>query len=118
VLAAVLVTGCNSDSKPAPAKPSHEGLERHDRDASAARDDATNPDAVAGDVAKAMAALSAEDRALAEKQKVCPVSGESLGSMGPPYKVHVKDRDVFLCCPGCEEALRKDPDTYLAKIKP
>jgi len=39
-------------------------------------------------------------------------------SMGPPYKVHVKDRDVFLCCPGCEEALRKDPDTYLAKIKP
>jgi len=117
VLAAALAIGCNKGSEPAPAKPSHEGHEHHDHDAFAAPANETNSDAVAGDIAKAMAALSAEDRAAAEKQKVCPVSGEPLGSMGLPYKVHMKGRDVFLCCPGCEEALRKDPDTYLAKIK-
>jgi hypothetical protein len=63
------------------------------------------------------AALSAEDRALIEKQKVCPVSGGALGSMGDPVKVVVKGQTVFLCCAGCEEAIKKDPDKYLAKLK-
>jgi len=50
-----------------------------------------------------LAKLSPEDRALAEKQKTCPVSGEPLGSMGVPYKLTVQGRDVLLCCPGCED---------------
>lgn len=73
------------------------------------------------DVEKALAELSAEDRALAEKQKLCPVSDEPLGSMGVPPKVVVKDKagvshTVFLCCAGCESDLLNDPDTYLKKI--
>jgi len=63
-----------------------------------------------------LAELSAEDRALAEKQRTCPVSGELLGSMGKPYKVTVKGRTVFLCCEGCEAKIKKDPDKYLEKI--
>ena len=35
------------------------------------------------------AGLSAEDRALAEKQGTCPVTGQPLGSMGKPVKVGV-----------------------------
>ena len=61
--------------------------------------------------------LSAEDRAAAEKQRVCPVSGELLGSMGKPYKITVEGRTVFLCCSGCEEEFRKDPEKYFAKMK-
>ena len=61
--------------------------------------------------------LSVEDRALAEKQKVCPVSGERLGAMGKPVKITVKGQTVFLCCAGCENAIKKDPDKYLAKLK-
>jgi YHS domain-containing protein len=57
------------------------------------------------------------DRASAEKQKTCPVTGALLGSMGVPYKVTVKGQTVFLCCAGCEEKLNKDPDQYLAKLK-
>ncbi|NUQ62164.1 MAG: hypothetical protein HUU20_06735 [Pirellulales bacterium] len=68
------------------------------------------------EVRQALAKLSAEDRAIAEKQKVCPVSGEPLGSMGTPYKVTVKGRDVFLCCDGCEEEIKAHPDKYLAKL--
>jgi len=63
------------------------------------------------------AALTAEDRVLIAKQKVCPVTGEELGSMGDPVKVVVKGQTVFLCCSGCEDAIKKDPDKYLAKLK-
>jgi hypothetical protein len=63
-----------------------------------------------------LASLTAADRALAEKQRICPVSGELLGSMDPPKKIHVAGHNVFICCPGCEEDLTKDPAKYLAKI--
>ena len=68
-------------------------------------------------ISKAMAELPAEDRAAAEKQKVCPVSGEPLGAMGKPYKTTVKGQTVFLCCDGCEDELKKNPEKYLAKLK-
>jgi YHS domain-containing protein len=63
-----------------------------------------------------LAKLSSEDRALAENQEVCPVSGQPLGSMGTPYKVTVQGREVLLCCPGCETKIKGDPEKYLAKL--
>ena len=68
-------------------------------------------------IAIALSKLSPADRAAAEKQKICPVTGQLLGSMGRPLKVTVKGRDVFLCCQGCVATIRKDPDKYLAKLK-
>ncbi len=56
------------------------------------------------------------DRELAMKQKVCPISGERLGSMGTPHKVILGNRVVFLCCGGCEDAARQDPDGVLRKL--
>ena len=61
--------------------------------------------------------LDEADRKAAEKQKVCPVSGEKLGSMGKPYKVTVKGRTFFLCCDGCLSELNAHPDKYLKKLK-
>jgi len=69
------------------------------------------------DVAAALAQLTAEDRAAAELQRVCPVTDEPLGSMGRPVKVTLTRRDVFLCCEGCRETIASDPETYLAKLK-
>lgn len=34
-------------------------------------------------------------------QEICPMTGEKLGSMGPPIKVQVGQETVFLCCQGC-----------------
>jgi hypothetical protein len=68
------------------------------------------------DIQAALAQLSDEDRALAVKQRICPVSGNPLGSMGKPVEVNVKGQRVFLCCEGCREEIEKDPDKYLAKI--
>lgn len=61
-------------------------------------------------------ALSAEDQALADKQKVCVVGDGPLGSMGHPVKVMIGDRAVFLCCEHCRGPLEKDPAKYLAKL--
>ncbi len=55
-------------------------------------------------------------RALAERQRTCPVTGQPLGSMGPPKRITVLGRIVFLCCEGCESRLRREPAKYLAKL--
>jgi hypothetical protein len=89
-------------------------------------DPAPSADAPAGGAASgksdpkieaALAELSPSDRALAEKQKICPVTDELLGSMGPPKKVTIEGRDILICCDGCEDAVREDPETYFAKIE-
>lgn len=58
------------------------------------------------------------DRQAAREQAICPVSGEPLGSMGKPIRLTVEGQEVFICCSGCEDALREDPQTYLSKINP
>jgi hypothetical protein len=62
-----------------------------------------------------LGSLSAADRILAAQQKVCPVTGEPLDSMGGPVRVDVVGRTVFVCCKGCEAPVRKNPQNYLAK---
>ncbi len=79
----------------------------------------TSKDSTAKDAGKAaddlpgLKELNAADRKLAEQQKVCPKTGELLGSMGKPDRIEIKGRVVFLCCPGCEDDVKKDPDKYL-----
>ncbi len=68
------------------------------------------------EVRTALAGLSPSDRESAQRQRICPVSGELLGSMGEPIKLEVEGREVWICCPGCENALRKDPQRHLAKL--
>lgn len=68
------------------------------------------------EVRAALAELSPEDRQSAQRQRICPVSGELLGSMGEPVKLDVEGREVWICCAGCEGALRKDPERYLTKL--
>jgi hypothetical protein len=81
-----------------------------------------SPEPADAKIQAALAELPAADRAAAEKQGTCPVSGERLGSMGKPVKIAIKDsqgeeHEVFLCCSGCEGTIKDDPDTYLAKLK-
>jgi YHS domain-containing protein len=105
------VGGCGSQPAKEPAKvPAHSApapvVENREEAATAEQT-----------VADGLKDLSAEDRAIAKKQRVCPVSGELLGAMGKPYKITVKGRTVFLCCSGCEAEFRKHPDKYFAKMK-
>jgi hypothetical protein len=62
-------------------------------------------------------ARSAPTKAEAPGSKVetCPVTGKALGSMGAPVRVEVEGKTVWICCAGCEAALRRDPGKYLSR---
>lgn len=68
-------------------------------------------------IAENLSKLSADDRKLAEAQKVCPMTGDPLGVLGVPEKITLKGQPVLLCCKDCIEKAKADPDKTLAKIK-
>jgi hypothetical protein len=41
------------------------------------------------------------EQLLAAAQKICPVTGKDLKSMGGPVKATVAEQSLFLCCKGC-----------------
>jgi len=47
-------------------------------------------------------------------QKVCPVSGQSLESMGGAIPVTVGGKTVYVCCAGCIDAVKDNPSKYFA----
>lgn len=51
-----------------------------------------------------------------EEQKTCPVTNQPLGEMGPPVPMVVDGRKVWICCDGCDLAIKKEPKKYLARL--
>ena len=97
----VILTGCGQkDAAPSPATKS-----------------STPPTgASTAKIEAAMAKLTDADRETAMAQRVCPVTGEALGSMGKPIKVTQGDRQLFVCCTGCEEEAKNKFDEFYAQI--
>jgi len=62
-----------------------------------------------------LAKLPETERAVVAAQKVCPVTEELLGSMGPPLKVSVDGKDLYICCEGCREKAEAEFDSYFAE---
>ena len=46
--------------------------------------------------------LTESDQLQIAVQKICPVNGEALGSVGEPVKVKVGQQVAYLCCQGCQ----------------
>lgn len=70
----------------------------------------------------APAMAQAEDTATAAQpveagNRICPVSGEEVGSMGDGYKVEYNGVVYNLCCPGCEAEFLKDPEKYIQIVE-
>jgi len=132
---AVVIAGCNSSqtdsSAPESAETDHDdGEHAHDEngdhdhsDHEHGEHDHSHHDHGGGDdndgltdmekMTKTLASFSAEDRESAMKQHFCPISKEMLGVSGVPFKVAVKDQEVWVCCDDCEEKLLADPDKYV-----
>jgi hypothetical protein len=65
-----------------------------------------------------LAKLPESDRKAAEAQKYCAVeTDDRLGAMGVPVKIVIRNQPVFLCCKGCVDQAKKDPDKMLATVK-
>ena len=114
---AINIVGCSRQTakEQNPSTPVVSPVNEQSTDTSAPKQASANQ--ASPDVSSGLAELSVEDRELAKKQRVCPVSGELLGAMGKPFKTTVKGKTVFLCCQGCEHDLKENPDKYLAKLK-
>lgn len=109
------LNGCNTSvSDKAATPPAEQAADgNHDHDGTGHEHSAADMEKAKAELAK----LPPADRASAEKQHVCPVTGEMLGTMGPPKKVDVNGQHVWICCDGCREELLANPDKYLAKLK-
>jgi YHS domain-containing protein len=60
--------------------------------------------------------LAEKDRKLALAQRLCPITGEKLGSMGKPYKMSIRGRTLYLCCEGCQEEVKRHTEVAFEKI--
>src|SRR5438067_943499 len=106
IIPLALLAGCNGGSDKAPpakGKPL----------ATAAKAESSED----ADIKAERAKLSPEDRELVEAQEWCPETDDRLGSMGPPIKLMIKDKPVFICCGGCKKKAEADPDKTLAKVE-
>lgn len=65
-----------------------------------------------------IALLPELEQAAALRQRTCPVTKQPLGSMGKPLRVNVAGRSVFVCCEGCVNALKNNPQKYLSAYRP
>ena len=65
---------------------------------------------------RGIALLPEADRQLAVRQRTCPVTGDLLGSDGRPLKVLIGSRTVFVCCQGCVNDLKANPERYLSRF--
>ena len=113
---AVFTVGCGKSNTAGTTQSAKQSETAQNGTTGKASDSAAEQGSEDTEITKAMAELPVEDRTLAVKQKLCPVSGEALGKMGAPLKMEVKGQTVFLCCAGCKDKLLANPDEYLAKI--
>ncbi|MDP8212733.1 MAG: cupredoxin domain-containing protein [Candidatus Zapsychrus exili] len=49
--------------------------------------------------------------------KICPISGETVGAMGPAVKYEYKGKIYNLCCAGCLSTFKDDPEKYVKIIE-
>ncbi len=115
----LVLTGCGSTEPTPTAKPAGSNLSEHPSHDGHGDHIVGTTEAEQTDMEKMKAALAEmdpDDAASAEKQHMCPVSGEMLGTMGVPEKVTVSGQTVWICCDGCKDKLLAEPDKYLAKL--
>lgn len=110
------LTGCSNPDSTTEDPASTTEADDHDHDEDGHKHDETTGKTEAEKIAEGLAKLSDADRASAEKQQTCVITGEMLGEEGMPVKVNVNEMVVWVCCEGCKNDLLSDPEKYLAKL--
>jgi hypothetical protein len=118
----VCCKGCNADALADPAKTLWQADEYRRKASPAAAPPAPPQLKLSAeeleDIRAGLAKLPDDDRKLAEAQRLCPVQGKPLGSMSKPPRVDLGNgKVVFVCCAGCTEKAKKDPDATLRKAE-
>lgn len=61
-----------------------------------------------------LAQLTEADRQSVAQQRLCPVTQDPFDH-GPPIKLFVDNRPLYVCCDDCVEAVKKNPQLYLGR---
>jgi Cu(I)/Ag(I) efflux system membrane fusion protein len=59
---------------------------------------------------------TADDRQAANQQRICPPCGMGMEGVESPVRLEIEGRTVFLCGPGCADAVKQDSQAAFAKI--
>lgn len=62
-------------------------------------------------------AQNSPEKAVDVKNKICPVSGEEVGVMGPAEQYEYKGKIYNFCCASCIDSFKKDPEKYIKIIE-
>jgi Cu(I)/Ag(I) efflux system membrane fusion protein len=112
---------CEADARAKPANTVSKANELRARDKNQSPKASPSPSGLSpsemAEIHASLAQLKGDDRAIAESQRLCPVNGKPLGSMGVPSKVMLNGQTVFLCCDGCDDRALAEPEKMLTKIK-
>lgn len=57
-----------------------------------------------------------DPKKLISLQRICPVTGAPLGSMGDPVAATLGNRPVYICCDACRQKLADHAEYYLARM--
>lgn len=60
------------------------------------------------------ASITPSDDVAIQRQRVCPVTGQLLGSHGRPTKVLIDGQALYLCCAGCLAEVQRQPAMFIA----
>jgi YHS domain-containing protein len=119
--ASAFMTGCGGESKtsdepatPVPSAPA-DGEEAAATDGAATEGEPA-AEGLSAEVAEALAAFTPVEREAVLAQKICPVTEEELGSMGPPIPVEIDGKTYYVCCEACIDGLKEEPEKYLANL--
>lgn len=112
---AVLFAGCDTPAPPSPVVgpgPSEPATKPAEPEKKVDVKDVKLSDVEVAEIKK----LPEAEQSVAMEQKICPISGDHLGSMEVPIKVTLKDQAVYLCCAGCKTKAEAAPEATLAKL--
>jgi hypothetical protein len=76
----------------------------------------TVPFALSEPVEIRVAKATAADAIGVAAQGICPISGDDLTAMGGPIRVSRGEESLFLCCQGCLDPIKAEPDRYFASV--
>lgn len=57
--------------------------------------------------------VQTNEKAIDMGNKICPVEGAKIGSMGDPVKVTHGGKVYNLCCASCVDKFKADPEKYI-----
>lgn len=69
------------------------------------------------EVIKALEKFTDAEKESIRQQQICPIGKQILGSMGPPLKVDLGDRAVWVCCKGCVDNAKENPEQTWATMQ-